>query len=125
VDDCAEVSDGDIFWEDHAIYCGDRAAWSEDFKTQHGWIIRHIDRSRTDRPHLTHFILSAVGLSAVGLSAVGLNPRRFDGVWPVQGHARGSATLFCQAGCPVVHDYSADRSSELRLPRILHSRRYN
>ena len=60
VDHCAEIPDGDIFWEDHALYCGDRAGWSEDFMTQHGWVIRHIDRSRTSEPHLTHFMLSAV-----------------------------------------------------------------
>jgi cyclopropane fatty-acyl-phospholipid synthase-like methyltransferase len=59
VDSCAELPDGDIFWEDHAIYCGDRAGWSEDFMARHGWIIRHIDRSISDGPHLTHFILSA------------------------------------------------------------------
>jgi cyclopropane fatty-acyl-phospholipid synthase-like methyltransferase len=25
VDHCAELPDGDVFWEDHVIYCGDRA----------------------------------------------------------------------------------------------------
>jgi protein-L-isoaspartate O-methyltransferase len=60
VDHCAEIPDGDIFWEDHALYCGDRARWSADFMAQHGWIIRHIDQARTQAPHLTHFILSAV-----------------------------------------------------------------
>ena len=59
VDHCAEVLDGDIFWEDHVIYCGDRAGWSDDFMERHGWIIRHVDRSRTIEPHLTHFILTA------------------------------------------------------------------
>lgn len=60
VEHCEEILDGDIFWEDHAIYCGDRASWSENFMARHGWIIRHIDYCSTAEPHLTHFILSAV-----------------------------------------------------------------
>jgi len=59
---CAEIPDGDIFWEDHVVYCGDRAGWSEDFVARHAWRLRHIDRSRIVEPHLTHFILSAVKL---------------------------------------------------------------
>jgi cyclopropane fatty-acyl-phospholipid synthase-like methyltransferase len=60
VDHCAEIPDGDVFWDDHVVYCGDRAGWSEDFMARHGWIVRHIERARTIEPHFTHFILSAV-----------------------------------------------------------------
>jgi SAM-dependent methyltransferase len=59
VEFCEEVQDGDVFWEDHVLYCGDRAGWSDDFMARNGWIIRHIDQSRTAEPHLTHFILAA------------------------------------------------------------------
>jgi SAM-dependent methyltransferase len=56
---CEEVLDGQIMWEDHVLYCGDRANWSPEYLENSGWLIRHLIRGRSNTPTLTHFILVA------------------------------------------------------------------
>lgn len=60
VEACAEFEDGDVMWEDDVLYRGDRAGWSADYLSRTGWLIRHIHYGQTNRPRLTHLLLTAV-----------------------------------------------------------------
>lgn len=59
VSHCRELPDGDVFWEDHISYCGDRNGWSQKFIEGHSWLFRQVLHGRRRKPRLTHFILSA------------------------------------------------------------------
>lgn len=54
-----ECSDGDIMWEDHFLYMGERAGWSCEFLATFSWLGEQIRYGQHDEAHLTHFVLSA------------------------------------------------------------------
>lgn len=59
VSHCRELPEGDVFWEDHIVYCGDQDGWSRKFIEDHSWLFRQVLYGRRRNPRLTHFILSA------------------------------------------------------------------
>lgn len=59
VSHCRELPEGDVFWEDHILYCGDRNGWSVKFIEDHSWLFRQVLYGRSRKPRLTHFVLSA------------------------------------------------------------------
>ena len=59
VEFCQEISDGKVMWEDHVLYCGNLANWSEEYLEKTAWLIRQLIWGKVNSPALTHFILSA------------------------------------------------------------------
>ncbi|MEQ1607263.1 MAG: methyltransferase domain-containing protein [Pyrinomonadaceae bacterium] len=59
VDYCEEMTDGEILWEDHALYCGDRAGWTTAYLEKAAWLNRQLLWGRSNSPSLTHFMLMA------------------------------------------------------------------
>lgn len=54
-----EVPDGDIMWEDHVRYHGDRAGWTSEYLAHSGWLIRQILAGQSASPTLTHCLVVA------------------------------------------------------------------
>ena len=61
-DHAEECSDGDVMWEDHFLYMGERAGWSREFLVTFSWLGEQIRFGRKGGPHLTHLMLSATKL---------------------------------------------------------------
>ena len=59
VEYCEEMTDGEILWEDHALYCGDRAGWTTEYLEKAAWLNRQLLWGRSNSPSLTHFMLIA------------------------------------------------------------------
>lgn len=59
VEYCEEMTDGEILWEDHALYCGDRAGWTTEYLEKAAWLNRQLLWGRSNSPFLTHFMLMA------------------------------------------------------------------
>ncbi len=59
VDSSAEIDDGQVMWEDHVLYSGDRAGWTTDYLEKTRWLTNQLIWGQSRDPHLTHFILSA------------------------------------------------------------------
>ncbi|MEQ1923958.1 MAG: methyltransferase domain-containing protein [Pyrinomonadaceae bacterium] len=59
VEYCEEITDGEILWEDHALYCGDRAGWTTEYLEKTAWLNRQLLWGRSNSPSLTHFMLTA------------------------------------------------------------------
>ena len=59
VEFCEEIADGEILWEDHALYCGDRAGWTTEYLEKTAWLNQQLLWGRSNSPSLTHFMLMA------------------------------------------------------------------
>lgn len=59
VEFCEEITDGETLWEDHALYCGDRAGWTTEYLDKTAWLNRQLLWGRSNSPSLTHFMLTA------------------------------------------------------------------
>lgn len=59
VEHAEEVPDGDIMWEDHVLYHGDRAGWTPEYLAHSGWLIRQILAGQSASPTLTHCLVVA------------------------------------------------------------------
>ncbi len=59
VEYCDAMPDGEIFWEDHALYHGDRAGWTREYLEKTAWLNRQMLWGRSNSPSLTHFMLTA------------------------------------------------------------------
>ncbi len=57
--ECYELTDGDVMWEDHVLYHGERSNWSPDFMDRFGWLMKQILFGRLFSPYLTHMLLEA------------------------------------------------------------------
>ena len=56
---CAELHDGDVFWEDDVLTRGARAAWHDAFIEQNAFLIRQLLTGRTTSSRLSHFLAVA------------------------------------------------------------------
>lgn len=59
VEYCEELADGELLWEDHALYCGDRAGWTTEYLKKTAWLHRQLLWGRSNSPSLTHLMLTA------------------------------------------------------------------
>ncbi|MGB7202820.1 MAG: hypothetical protein WBD16_11190 [Pyrinomonadaceae bacterium] len=58
------MADGEIFWEDHALYCGDGAGWTTEYLKKTAWLHRQLLWGMSNSRYLTHFMLTATKLAS-------------------------------------------------------------
>lgn len=64
VTECYELMEGDVMWEDHVLYHGEKNNWSPDFMMNFGWLMKQLLYGKMFNPYLTHLLLTASKTSA-------------------------------------------------------------
>ncbi len=64
VTECSELIDGDVMWEDHVLYHGEKNNWSPDFMNRFTWLLKQLLFGKIFNPYLTHMLLTARKLSS-------------------------------------------------------------
>ncbi len=74
IDQVEEVPDGDIMWEDHVQYHGDRAGWVPKYLAHSGWLIRQILAGQSAAPTPTHCLVVATRRTEAGQIPFDIDP---------------------------------------------------